>query len=169
MPDSIRLSGWRIALVGLTAAAALAGVLALGSSGADAARGQTCQGQPADVVVGPDETYVGGPKDQVIVGSSGNEEIHARAGEDIICARAGNDLIGAGAGDDDLYGGSGSDLLRARRGIDFLDGDEEPDKRGGQEFDECHGHLPTPDPSPKGNDTATGCEFVANAFNLDNL
>jgi len=157
-----------LGLVAFAVIGVAAGVLIFGSSGVGAARGDTCQGQQADVVVGPDQTYVGGPADQVIVGSGGNEKIHARAGDDLICARGGNDLIGAGAGDDDLYGGDGSDLLRGRRGVDFLDGDNDfNSQKGGQEFDECHGHLPTPDPNPKQYDSATNCEFLRNAYDLD--
>ena len=171
MTESIRarVSNLHLGLAALAVIGIASGVLMLGSSGAGAARGQSCNGQPADVVVESGDTYIGGPADQVIVGSGGNEKIHARAGEDLICARGANDLIGAGAGDDDLYGGDGSDLLRARRGVDFLNGDDDftPQQARGKEFDECHGHLPTPDPNPGQYDSARNCEFLRNAYDLD--
>ena len=159
----------RLAVLALCAITGVAGLMVFGSSGAGA-RGATCEGQEADVVLLKPDTYVGGPANEVIVGSAGADSIHGRAGNDIICARGGGDLIGAGSGDDDLIGGFGADLLRGRRGVDFMEGDEEPKtKRGTQvEVDECHGHLPTPDPNPETGDTATGCEVVRDAINLDN-
>lgn len=87
----------------------------------EAARGFTCQGEPATRVdTNGDRRIVGTPFADVIAGTPGDDYLDGAGGDDLICGRAGNDVVRGGPGDDELLGGPGRDDLDGGPGRDRL-------------------------------------------------
>jgi Ca2+-binding RTX toxin-like protein len=96
---------------------------------AEAARGFTCEGEPATRVdTNGDRRIIGTPFDDVIVGTPGDDYIDGAGGNDLICGGDGADVLRGGPGDDELDGGPGPDDLSGGEGRDRLLGGPGPDR-----------------------------------------
>jgi Ca2+-binding RTX toxin-like protein len=142
-----------------------AGALLFASAG-DAARGFSCNGEPADVVMQKPGEFVGTPASEVIVGSQGDDVIRGGNGNDVICGRGGDDAISGGGANDELHGDQDDDTLRGKRGNDDLDGGFDITGKGqvGNENDFCLGGKPKPDTEAKGDFATSSCEHVVSAL-----
>jgi Ca2+-binding RTX toxin-like protein len=78
-----------------------------------------------------DDSYVGGPGDDIITGDSlantingndGNDTLNGKAGNDVLNGGNGNDILVGEAGNDTLVGGAGNDNLQGGEGNDVLAG-----------------------------------------------
>jgi Ca2+-binding RTX toxin-like protein len=153
---------------GGAAAMLLAALLPSSGTAGTTTTGPTCNGQPADVVMGSTAqrgaaTYFGDDSDEVIIGTEGDDEIHVRQGHDTVCGLSGDDLIVGGASGDDLFGENNNDTLRGRNGRDDLFGGTDQVNRGQPtEADFCFGGNPRPD-TKSAHDSAFGCETRVSA------
>jgi hypothetical protein len=90
----------------LIAAVAVAGLLAMGVTSAQAAEPVTCGGRIA-----------------TIVGTQGRDVVRGTAGDDVIASLGGDDVVNGMGGDDTICGGTGHDVVHGGRGDDSCAGE----------------------------------------------